>query len=411
MLSQLTVKGLKSLNNVTIDLPPMTVLFGPNAAGKSNLLDAIQALSQIANSRTLADALTDPIRGYAIESFAFPAGGLAELLSQREAHFQLDATLDLEKNDRFRYRIGIEIQPGSGSLSVWDEYLAALSQKKEIKKISIEVKDGQISIRLQSHPSRPRIESLGKNYAVLSDLRFAGNEFRNIERCRKELQGWRVYYLDPRVSMRSACPPSDARDIGMRGENIAPFLFQLIAEKPKCFDAIKRTLRTLIPSVEDLTVDLDKRRGTLDIQIRQAGKDFSSRIISEGTLRVMALCAIAANPWSGSLIAFEEPENGVHPRRLELIAELLSSIALHQSRQVVVTTHSPLFCDAMLKKAQSNPEKIALYNVRRGAAGTEVKSFESFGALFQEHEISQALTSGSEDGLFEKLMMRGLLDE
>src|SRR4030042_1642376 len=106
---------------------------------------------------------------------------------------------------------------------------------------------------------------------------------------------------------------------------------------------IKRTLRSLIPSVDDLVVDLDKQRGTLDIQIQQRGTKFSSRVISEGTLRVLALCTIAVNPWSGSLLAFEQPENGVHPRRIELIAQLLASLATEQKRQVIVTTHSPLF--------------------------------------------------------------------
>src|SRR3972149_2956524 len=57
MLKSLTVRGFKSLKDVTVELPRMAVLFGPNAAGKSNLLDAIQALSRIGTQRTLADAL------------------------------------------------------------------------------------------------------------------------------------------------------------------------------------------------------------------------------------------------------------------------------------------------------------------------------------------------------------------
>ena len=64
MLRNLKVRGFKSLKDVSIDLPRMAVLFGPNAAGKSNLLDAIQALSRIGTQRTLADALGEPIRGY-----------------------------------------------------------------------------------------------------------------------------------------------------------------------------------------------------------------------------------------------------------------------------------------------------------------------------------------------------------
>jgi predicted ATPase len=211
--------------------------------------------------------------------------------------------------------------------------------------------------------------------------------------------------------MRAAQPPSEVRDIGVLGGEIAPFLYRLRGEHPKHFQAVSRTLRSIVPSVGELTVDLDKRRGTLDILIRQAGVDYSSRIVSEGTLRVLALCAIAVNPWGGSLLAFEEPENGVHPRRLELCAQLLLSVALDQGRQVVVTTHSPLFCDAVLKGARSRPQDIGLFNVRRDGQATVVRPFDVAGPLFKDQEIAAALTAGTEDGLFESLLLRGMLDE
>lgn len=410
MLSQMVVKGFKSLAKVEVTFPKLAVLFGPNAAGKSNLLDAVQALSRIGTARTLSDALSEPIRGYPVEAFAFPEGGLAALLSQKSARFALDADLSIGR-DRYRYSMTVEIQPGSGSLGVQDEYLAALTQRGEPKgNPSIERVGQQLRVRRKSKPAHPRQEPLGLNHSLLSEPRLGGVEYRAIERCRNELSGWRTYYLDPRVAMRSARPPADVRDIGVLGEDIAPFLFRLHAENPKYFEAVKRTLRSLIPSVEDLTVDLDKRRGTLDIQIRQGGTDFSSRIISEGTLRVLALCAIAVNPWSGPLLAFEEPENGVHPRRLELIVQLLTSLAIERGRQIIVTTHSPLLCEAVLRRGKISPEDIALLTVRHGVNGTEVSPFNMTGPLFKDEEIAQALASGTEDGLFESLMLRGMLD-
>ena len=194
-----------------------------------------------------------------------------------------------------------------------------------------------LDIRRRSK-GRPRQEPLGLNYAVLSDPRLGGPEYRWMERTREELTEWRTYYLDPRVAMRAAQPPSDVRDIGVHGEHIAPFPYKLKAEHGKHFAAVLRTLRSMVPSIETLDVSLDRRQGTLDLLVRQDGIDYSSRIVSEGTLRVLGLCAIAVNPWGGSLLAFEEPENGVHPRRLELIAQLLLSLALDQGRQVIVQT-------------------------------------------------------------------------
>jgi predicted ATPase len=410
MLKKLTIRGFKSLADTSIEFPRLAVLFGPNAAGKSNLLDALQALSRIGTLRTLADALAEPIRGYPIEMFSLPPGGLQELLEQKQASFTMEADLTVEK-DLYRYRIEVAIEPASGRLSVADEYLAVLSSRGELRgRPPIERHDGYLHIRRKSKPAHPRQEPVGLNHSILSDPRLGGVEYRALERVRQELSGWRTYYLDPRVAMRSAQPPSEVRDIGVLGGEIAPFLYRIRAEDPRRFQAIKRALRSIVPSVEELAVDLDTRRGTLDILVRQANVDYSSRIVSEGTLRVLALCAIAVNPWGGSLIAFEEPENGVHPRRLELIAQLLLSLSLEQKRQVVVTTHSPLFCDAVLKHARSRPKDIGLFNVRREGAATVVRPFDVTGPLFKDQEIAAALTTGSEDGLFESLMLRGLLD-
>jgi predicted ATPase len=411
MLERLAVRGFKSLQNVEVCFPAMAVLFGPNAAGKSNLLDAIQALSRIGTQRTLADALAEPIRGYPIEAFTFPPEGLAGLLGSESARFSLEADLTREK-DTFRYRVEVEIAPGSGKLSVADEYLSALGRDGQPKGTpAIEKGEHVLFVGRKTEAGRRREEPLGLNFAILSDARLNAPKYRTIEQARSELSEWRTYYLDPRVAMRSAQPPSDVQDIGVLGGDIAPFLYKLRADHAKHFEAIARALRSVVPSVEDLTIDLDKRRGTLDLLIRQGGVDYSSRIVSEGTLRVLALCAIAVTPWAGSLLAFEEPENGVHPRRLELIAQLLLSLALEQNRQVVVTTHSPLFCDAVLKAARSRPEKVGLFNVRREGQLTVARPFEVTGPLFKDREIAAALTTGTEDGLFESLLLRGLLDE
>ena len=211
--------------------------------------------------------------------------------------------------------------------------------------------------------------------------------------------------------MRAEESPADIYDIGIHGEYIASFLYKLRAEYPKHFDAVSRALRSIVPSVEGLTVELDERRGTLNLLIRQAGVEYSSRVLSEGTLRVLALCAITVNPWGGSLVALEEPENGVHPRRLELIAQLLLSLAEQPDRQVVVTTHSPLFVDAILKAGRTPPE-VGLLNVRREEAeGTVIEPFDEIGPLWKQSQVDRALENPADDGAFENLLLRGLINE
>lgn len=411
MLKRVRISNFKSLEDVEVELAPLTVLFGPNGSGKSNFLDTIQTLSRLGTCRTVSEAMETPARGYPIEAFGFPEEGLPGLFGREYSAFSLEADLHVEKN-AYRYSIQIRIQPESGNLGVYDESLSPLSASGiPCGTPSIEVVDGQIQIHGKSKSTKPGREPLGVNFSILSDLRLRGAEYPHIERCRNEFSAWKTYYLDPRVAMRTATPPKEVNDIGDLGEAIAPFLFRLKSEKPKHFGGLRRTLRSIVPSVEDVGIDLDKKRGILDIAIRQYGREFSARILSEGTLRVLALCAIAVNPWGGSLIAFEEPENGVHPQRLELIAEMLSSLAIHQGRQVIVTTHSPLLCQAVLQNARSHPEKVALMKVSRERTGTKIEPLRSFGPLFEDVEIREALGSEFEDGLFEDLLLRGVMDD
>jgi predicted ATPase len=425
MLTRLHAKGFKSLIDLEVEFPQLTVLFGPNASGKSNILEAAQVLSLIGTSGTVSEALADshPLRGRPLELFAFPRQGLPGLLREPTARFSLEADLGVEA-ERLRYRVGVEIRPATGSLAVYEEYLARTVEQGEPV---IHTEDDRVYLRARhgvaqgawqpspaqgaSQPGQPTSQGTRLDHALVSDRRLGGTTHDAIDSCRRELEGWRTYYLDPRTSMRSAQPLAEVRDIGVAGSLLAPYLHRLKVEHPKLFGAVKRTLRSLVPAVEDLDVDLDERRGELNVQVRQDGCEFSSRIISEGTLRVLALCAIAVNPWAKGLVAFEEPENGVHPRRLELIAELLVSSATQDGRQVIVTTHSPLFCAAVLGLAKAKRDKVAVLNVRRDAGGTQVGPIEFRDSLLQDQELLKGLSSPTEDGLFQGLLMRGLLDE
>jgi predicted ATPase len=414
MLENISIRNFKSFKDVAVKLPRLAVILGPNAAGKSNFIDAIQALSRIASSRTLADALSEPIRGYPIEAFSFDESGLAGLLSKKKADFELEAKFGVQK-EHFNYRVKVAISPETGALSLADEYLAALSSKGEVKGNPVVEKHEsgeKYMIRRSGKPARPKEESTDINFSILSDLRYSGSLYRPIEKCRNEMSGWKTYYLDPRTAMREAKPPSDVKDIGLLGYDLGPFLYRLQApDTKKHFDAIKRTMRSLIPSIENVSVELDKKRGVIDVGIRQEGIDFSARVVSEGTLRVLALCTLALNPWCGSLISFEEPENGVHPRRLELIADLLFNLALGRNIQVIVNTHSPIFCSAILRKKEECPNDIMLLRAKRQNGNTIIEPLDIPGPLFSDYEITKALSTANEDGLFESLLMRGLLDE
>ncbi len=409
-IRRLKATGFKSLLDVEIDLPPLTVLYGPNAAGKSNVLDALLMLKHLATARTLSEALGSEIRGYPVEQLTFPSGGLPELLKEGKRSFGLEADLRLGTED-LRYRVEVEIEPRSGVARVADEYLTRLGKRGDpIGSAPIELVNKKLWVRRQDG-HRPQHELTHQGQTVLSDPRRGAPRFTWIERSRTLFESIRNYYLDPRVSMRRAEPPREVTDVGTLGENLASFLYRLKnSEYERHFHAVRRTLKSVIPSVEDFTVELDEQRGTLDLEIVQNGVPFSSRMVSEGTLRVLALVAIAVNPWPSSLVAFEEPENGVHLRRLELIADLLAALALERGRQVVVTTHSPHFCQQILRLQQKHPDQVGLMIVRQDAGRTDCEPFTVTGPLFEEPEIKERLATPAEDGWFQGLVLRGLVD-
>lgn len=414
MLKRIHVKGFKSLVDVEVELSPLVVVFGANAAGKSNFLEAMLLLSRLVGERTVADAFEHPaLRGYPVEAFSLPAGGLPELLTQERARLSLEADLTPAQGSPLRYRVGVQIEPKQGRLSVFDEYLTRLRRDGEPQAMlpRIEPDPPHLLVRHLGKAGRSQKLDLHLNHTAASNLQLSGaKSFPDLDRLRDELAAWRSYFLDPRHAMRSPQPPRAVTDIGSRGEMLAPFLNALHQQYPKHFAAVRRALRTAIPPIESLQVQLDKQRGTLDIEIRQDDTPFSSRVISEGTLRVLALCAIAANPTPPALVAFEEPENGVHPKRIEVIAQLLAKIADREGTQLVVTSHSPTLIAEMARMRLESPSKITLLRSFKEGERSRFAPFDP-APLFRDAEIRQALTSPEDNSqLIESILVRGWLD-
>ena len=126
----------------------------------------------------------------------------------------------------------------------------------------------------------PGARSLPGRYCTLGAIRHSGPSYPLFDSVRGELRQWRTYYLDPQTAMRAATAPREVPDIGVHGENLAPFLYGLKTRDQKSFAAVQRVLRSVVPAITTLDVDLDTKRGALDIQIEQDGTMFSSRLES-----------------------------------------------------------------------------------------------------------------------------------
>jgi predicted ATPase len=207
---------------------------------------------------------------------------------------------------------------------------------------------------------------------------------------KEELSRWRFYYLDPET-MRTENPLKEAETLGPFGADLAAFYYTLRTRNPQQFQALNRALYLLLPEVQELSVERTPE-GLLRLLVLEEKVPFSARVISEGTLRILGLLAITNPLAPTTVIGYEEPENGVHPRRLQLIAELLQTAAT-EGKQILVNTHSPKLPEYF------EPSFLVVCSKENGA--TTFVPLQDLGPIFRAGQIEQAL---EETSLMERVL-------
>lgn len=418
MLKRIKIQGYKSLIDVEINFEHLAVLVGPNASGKSNFLDALQLLSQIATSETLKAAFNPPYRGRPLESFSFGREGIKSLLEEESVSFSIEVDVQLSpvvvesvnqqiqetrrtpsnesksvskrlpptvREENLQYRIEIEILPKSGILRVADEYLAALNANGELnqkRKPFLEQIDNRLHLRMEGQ-ARPTHYERYLNCSILS-MPLYPPHYPHLVAMRQELASWLSFYFEPRERMRLPNPVKEVHHIGLMGEDLAAFLNTLRVLDETQFKAVEKSLNTIIPSITGIDVSVNEL-GEVELNLCEGEKLIPARVLSEGTLRILGLLALSGTKEPPALIGFEEPENGVHPRRIQRIAKLLETHRFLQRTQYIITTHSPLFPDLIPTKS--------VYICRKVDGCTEIEPLiqMSVGPLWKRLEIDTAL--------------------
>ena len=435
MLKRIHIRGYKSLEDVEVCLSQLVVLFGPNAAGKSNLLDALQLLSKLGTSRTLKEAFDPPYRGKPLESFTIGQKGIKGLLEQERLSFSIEADLSLsdavvetvnrqilemrrphgegESKERsklparvrerdLRYRIEVEMLPRSGLLRVADEYLAALNSKGEPtgkRKPFLERQDERIHLRHEGQ-AHPTYYDRYLDHSILSMPHYPPH-YPHLAAARRELESWLFFYFEPRERMRAANPVKEVRHIGLMGEELAAFLNTMKATDERQFRGVEKALHALMPNIDGIEVEVSDL-GEVELRLKEGGVAIPARVLSEGTLRMLGLLALTGVDEAPALVGFEEPENGVHPRRIQLIAELLKTQETLQQTQYIVTTHSPILPDLLADSS--------LFVTNRIDRKTRIEPFSTWGPLGRRSDIDQAFSEQQEVLPVSERILRGDFD-
>lgn len=385
MLTRLKIDGFKNLVDVDILLGPFTCFAGGNGVGKSNIFDAIQFLSLMAD-RPIADAASqlrnkdDQFHGGpgSVNSLLHSVGDYmadkisleAEMIIPAEGVDELGQVAEAAYNFlRYTLIIGRRTSSQSeakGPFSVLKEELIPINKSKANKHLlfnhaakwrkevitgkrnvpfisTTEGEQGECLINLHqdggsSGKPRPFLASKLPR-TVLSTARYA-SETPTVLLARREMQEWKLLHLEPASLRQPDELDKFSSNIGLStdGAHLPATIYRLAKfgkkeegqPKQRIYTQLANRLADLIPDVKSLHIDKDEKRQLLALNvIERDGTMLPAKSLSDGTLRFLALAVLDLDYTETGLMCLEEPENGIYPDRISAIIELLQSIPVN----------------------------------------------------------------------------------
>lgn len=315
-LDYITVKGFKSIASVeTMQLRPINIIIGPNGSGKSNFIGVFSFLHAIREGR--------------LKEYVRISGGAEQLL-----YFGSKVTDEIKIFISFRdevnqYELILKpttedgLYPASELAYYWDK-----TKYSQPYNISLSARENGLE-------------------AGISDP----DVIRTADWVRKRLGRWRLYHVHDTSSsspMRKTAQLNDNRFLRPDGSNLAAFLYLLKQKESTAYSLIRRTIQRVAPFFDDFLLSpdpLNEETIRLAWKHKRSDQYFGAASLSDGTLRFIALATLLLQPfwYKPSIILVDEPELGLHPAAITMLASLIKMAS--EETQVIVSTQSPLLLD------------------------------------------------------------------
>lgn len=336
-IEYLKVTNFRALRDVEIkELTPLTVLLGPNGSGKSTVFDVFAFLAECFELG-LRRAWDKRGRARELKTRGCDGPVLIEI-KYREPSYPL-ITYHLAVDERNNAPVVVEewLQWKRGQRGKPFKFLDYREGKGEA--VSGDVPDAQDR----------RVETPLKSadlLAVNALGQFA--EHPRVAALRDFITGWYVSYLSA-DSARGQPEAGPQERLTKSGDNLANVIQYLDEQHPQRLGDIFGALRQRVPRIERVLAD-PMPDGRLLLQIKDApfSHPVLARFASDGTLKMLAYLVLLYDPTPPPFIGMEEPENFLHPRLLPELAE--ECRAATERTQLLVTTHSPFFLNALRPK-------------------------------------------------------------
>lgn len=314
-LDHITIKGFKSIREVEkLALRDINVVIGSNGAGKSNFIGVFSFLHAIREGK--------------LQDYVIKAGGAEKVL-----HFGSKVTKRIQAQLSFKeganqYEIALtpndadELVPSEEWVYFWDK------------------------AKFPDGPYGEGVSRIGKEAGISAPR---GQPIAAY--VRGHLDSWRLYHFHDTSSsspMKKTADLNDNRHLRPDGTNIAPFLYFLREKHETAYSLIRRTIQRVAPFFDDFQLEPQQLNpDKIRLEWRHKGSDayFDAASLSDGTLRFMVLTTLFLQPeqYRPSLILVDEPELGLHPYAITMLASLIKQASV--KTQVLISTQSPFLLD------------------------------------------------------------------
>ncbi len=370
MIKLIEASNFRSLKYISQPLDKFHVLIGANATGKTTFLDVIKLLADIV-SLGVDKTIFERVSHFEELTFA-GAGGDIEIAVEAELPNSIRDSFSGSGYDVIRYEIRIGIIEDTREIAIKDERVTLFVSTNQVQK-------PQIQRDLFPHYTNTTPifnKKLKSPYKSIATKKFGGNDVFAVEPTKEgKGSGWiptfklgikksalgnlpedetkfpastwlksflqngvQLFVLDS-LKMRNPSPPGQSINFKTDGSNL-PWVVDNLKKDSKRFNQWLEHIQTALPDVEDIiTVERDEDRKRY-IKIRyKSGMEVPSWLVSDGTLRLLALTIPAYLRELNGVFLIEEPENGIHPKAIESVYLSLSSV---YKAQILLASHSPI---------------------------------------------------------------------
>lgn len=374
MLESFSVRNFKSFIEAKLELRPLTMLIGANASGKTNLLEALQVLSWLAEGRPLAQLLSD-IRDEELSL----RGTLPELTwDPANAAVDLGCQVSTDDGQQLQLDLSLIVADADGPAVVTE---TLHDGSEELYTVTAET----TRFPLFAAPFR---QSPQRNLDWLRHLQ---------SRCRqlvKDLRNVRVLDAVAR-RMRGYSHELD-RKLRPDGANMSAVLHHICEHGDR--ELVLEFVRALPEQDIDEVGFIETPRREFMVQLRETfggqARWREAAVLSDGTLRVLAIAAAVLSAEHGSTVVIEEVDNGVHASRVGQLLALIRREAERRGLRVLVTTHNSAMLDAI--PDEDLPHVVACYRdpTRGDSRLVSLGELDRFPELVARGPLGQVVSQG-----------------